>query len=267
MINPRLRAIQFSLVLTCLLFAFQVAGAASFSGQVVGVSDGDTISVMHDGKAEKIRLNGIDCPESHQDFGRQAKHFTSDLAFNKTVTIEVSDHDKYGRTVGDVILPDGRNLNRELVRAGFAWWYKQYSKDQSLGELEVEARAAKRGLWQNPAPVAPWDFRHGKKTAATSTVTSPKHPSDLSERLLAPVARSDTGKDSTLSDRLTQTKNSPQVTKEKQPSQTETVFVTRTGRKYHRDGCRYLSKSRIPIGLADAKADGFTPCSVCVPPP
>lgn len=266
MINPRLRAIQFSLVLACLLFAFQVAGAASFSGQVVGVSDGDTISVLHDGKAEKIRLNGIDCPESHQDFGRQAKQFTSDLAFNKTVTVEVNDHDKYGRTLGDIILPDGRNLNRELVRAGFAWWYKQYSQDLSLRELEAEARAAKRGLWQNTAPVAPWDFRRGKKTAATSPAVSPKPASGLSERLFVPASRSDSEKNSSLSDRLTPTKNRPQVTKEKQASQTETVFVTRTGRKYHRDGCRYLSKSRIPIGLADAKANGFTPCSVCAPP-
>lgn len=266
MINPRLRAIQFSLVLTCLLFAFQVAGAASFSGQVVGVSDGDTISVLHNGKAEKIRLNGIDCPESHQDFGQRAKQFTSNLTFNKTVTVEVSDHDKYGRTVGDVILPDGRNLNRELVRAGFAWWYKQYSHDQSLGELEEEARAAKRGLWQDPAPIAPWDFRRGKKTATVPTVTNPKHSSGVSERLSPPVARSDAEKGSSLSDRLTPATKSPQVTKERQPSQIETVFVTRTGRKYHRDGCRYLSKSRIPIGLADAKASGFTPCSVCAPP-
>lgn len=267
MINPRLRAIQFSLVLTCLLFAFQVAGAAGFSGQVVGVSDGDTISVLHDGKAEKIRLNGIDCPESHQDFGQRAKQFTSDLAFNKTVTIEVSDHDKYGRTVGDVILPDGRNLNRELVRAGFAWWYKKYSKDQSLGELEAEARAAKRGLWQNFAPVAPWDFRHGKKTAATSTAANPEPSSGLSERLLAPLARPDTGKDLSLSERLSPKNISSQTTTNKQQSQTLTVFITRTGRKYHLNGCRYLSKSQLPIGLAAAKARGLGPCSVCAPPP
>lgn len=266
MVNQRLRSVQFLLVLTCLLFAFQVASAASFSGQVVSISDGDTISVLHDGKAEKIRLNGIDCPESHQDFGQRAKQFTSDLAFNKTVTIEVSGHDKYGRTVGDVILPDGRNLNRELVRAGFAWWYKQYSKDQSLGELEAQARADRRGLWQDPAPIAPWDFRRGKKTATTSTVANPKHSSGLSERLSTPEARTDVEKGSSLSDRLTPIPKTPQVTKEKQPSQTETVFVTRTGRKYHRDGCRYLSKSRIPIGLADTKARGFAPCSVCSPP-
>ena len=266
MINRRLRATQILLVLTYLLFAFQIASAASFSGQVVGVSDGDTISVMHDGKAEKIRLNGIDCPESHQDFGQRAKQFTSDHVFNKTVTVEVSDYDKYGRTVGDVILPDGRNLNKELVSAGFAWWYKQYSHDQSLGELEAAARGAKRGLWADPAPVAPWDFRHGKKTT-TSSVTTTDHLSGLSERLSAPGVYSNNGENTSLSDRLTSNKKSPQVTGEKQPSQNETVFVTRTGRKYHRDGCRYLSKSRIPIAFADAKARGFTPCSACDPPP
>lgn len=266
MIERRLSATQIFIVLAFLLFAFQVASAASFSGQVVGISDGDTISVMHNGKAEKIRLNGIDCPESHQDFGQRAKQFTSDLAYNKTVTVEVSDHDKYGRTVGDVILPDGQNLNRELVSAGFAWWYKQYSHDQGLGELEAEARAAKRGLWQDPAPIAPWDFRRGKKTATAATVANSQQSSGLSERLTAPTARSDTGKESSLSDRLTPAQKSPQVTKEKQPSQTETVFVTRTGKKYHRGGCRYLSKSQIPIVLADAKARGFGPCSACDPP-
>src|SRR2546428_6183225 len=90
-----------------------------FTGKVVGVSDGDTISVMHNGRAEKIRLNGIDCPEKGQAFGHRAKQFTSRLAFGKEVSVQVKGKDRYGRTIGDVILPDGRNLNREIVKAGF----------------------------------------------------------------------------------------------------------------------------------------------------
>ena len=107
------------------------AYAADFSGRVVGVSDGDTIKVMHNGRAEKIRLHGIDCPEKAQPFGTRAKQFTSEMVFGKTVTLHVTDTDKYGRTVADVILPDGRSLNRELVAAGLAWWYRKYSQDAS----------------------------------------------------------------------------------------------------------------------------------------
>ncbi len=89
-----------------------------FSGRVVGVADGDTITVLHNGKGERIRLNGIDCPEKRQAFGNRAKQFTSNLVFAKTVTVQAVDRDRYGRTVGVVLLPDGRSLNHELVRAG-----------------------------------------------------------------------------------------------------------------------------------------------------
>ena len=96
------------------------AAVQEFTGKVVRVSDGDTITVMHNGKGERIRLHGIDCPEKRQAFGKRAKQFTSKLVFGKTVTVQVMDRDRYGRTVGEVLLPAGRSLNRELVRAGFA---------------------------------------------------------------------------------------------------------------------------------------------------
>jgi micrococcal nuclease len=133
--------------------------ATEFHGRVVGIADGDTITVLHDGRAEKIRLYGIDAPEKGQAFGDRAKQFTSELAFGQTVSVRVRDHDRYRRTVGDVILPDGRSLNEELVRAGFAWWYRRYSRDRKLAHLEQEAREAHRGLWADPHPVPPWDFR------------------------------------------------------------------------------------------------------------
>jgi endonuclease YncB( thermonuclease family) len=139
------------------------AAFADFSGRVVGVSDGDTIKVMHNGRAEKIRLNGIDCPEKTQPFGHKAKQFTSAMVFGKEVTVQVKDTDKYGRTVADVILPDGRSLNRELVAAGLAWWYRKYSKDESLRQLEADAQAARRGLWADPDPMPPWEWRHPRK--------------------------------------------------------------------------------------------------------
>lgn len=146
-----------------LLSVGATSAAADFAGRVVGVTDGDTIKVMHNGKAEKIRLNGIDCPEKAQPFGTKAKQFTSGMVFGKTVTVHVTDTDKYGRTVADVILPDGRVLNRELVAAGLAWWYQRYSKDKSMGQLEADARAARRGLWADPDPVPPWCWRKQQK--------------------------------------------------------------------------------------------------------
>jgi len=110
--------------------------AADFTGRVVGVSDGDTIAVLHNGKGERIRLHGIDCPEKRQAFGKRAKQLTSNLVFGKTVTVQFVDRDRYGRTVGVVLLPDGRSLNHELVRAGLAWMYRRYTTDQSLSDLE-----------------------------------------------------------------------------------------------------------------------------------
>ncbi len=134
--------------------------AAEFTGRVVGVSDGDTITVLHNGKGERIRLHGIDCPEKRQAFGKRAKQLTSNLVFGKTVTVQAVDRHRYGRTVAEVLLPDGRSLNRELVKAGFAWWYWRYAPDdETLAQLEREAREAKRGLWVDPNPVSPWEWR------------------------------------------------------------------------------------------------------------
>lgn len=95
--------------------------AADFTGKVVGVSDGDTTTVLHNGRGEHIRLHGIDYPDNHQTFGRKAKQFTSTLVFGKSVTVQAVHRDRYGRTVGEVFLEDGRSLNRELVKAGLAW--------------------------------------------------------------------------------------------------------------------------------------------------
>lgn len=146
------------------LLAVVALQAESFSGKVVAITDGDTIKVMRSGRAERVRLHGIDCPESHQPFGTRAKQFTGDLAFGKVVTVHVRDVDRYGRLVGGVTLPDGRNLNQEIVRNGYAWWYRQYARgDRELERLEEEARAAKRGLWGGSTPVPPWEFRKPRK--------------------------------------------------------------------------------------------------------
>lgn len=130
--------------------------------KVVGVKDGDTFELLHNGQSITVRLYGVDSPEKNQAYGQRAKQFASDLAFGKNVRLIEHNKDRYGRTVGTIILPDGRNLNEELVREGFAWHYTAYSKDKTLANLEADARRFKRGLWQDPNPVAPWDFRKQK---------------------------------------------------------------------------------------------------------
>lgn len=138
--------------------------AQAFTGQVVGVLDGDTIEVLHDKKAVRVRLQGIDCPEKAQAFGNRAKLATSDLIFAKSVTIESHGQDKYKRMLGTVLLSDGTHVNRELVAEGWCWWYQKYApEDVILAALEVAARLAHKGLWADPHPVPPWEWRKRSK--------------------------------------------------------------------------------------------------------
>ena len=122
------RFVSWLLLLLALTSAL-MASIATFTGKVVSVTDGDTIGIMRDGKSVKVRLDGIDCPESGQDFGTKAKQFTSSMVFGKEVTADTKDVDKYGRLVCRIIV-DGR-ISLELVKAGMAWHYKQYSDDQA----------------------------------------------------------------------------------------------------------------------------------------
>ena len=134
--------------------------AADYSGRVVGIIDGDTIEALNGHHTERIRLSGIDCPEKRQAFGQRAKQAASELVFGKKVTIQTHGYDKYKRTLGDVFLSDGRNLNQELVRQGFCWWYRKYAPNNAeLERLENEAREARKGLWVDSHPVPPWEWR------------------------------------------------------------------------------------------------------------
>ena len=162
----RIRSLFLSVLLGTLAFVgascliVQPCLAADFTGRVVGVIDGDTIEVLHNQRPERIRLSGIDCPEKGQAFGNNAKHATSDLAFGKEVTLQTHGKDKYKRTLADVILPDGMSLNQELVKQGWCWWYRKYAPgDTVLEGLESEAREARKGLWVDPEPVPPWEWR------------------------------------------------------------------------------------------------------------
>ena len=146
------------------LEATSPAEMQEFSGRVVGVTDGDTITVLHEGVGEKIRLAGIDCPERGQDYGTRAKQFMSALVFRKTVRVYDQGRDRYERTIGTVLLPDDTNVNYLLVKSGMCWWYRKYEPDNgTLEQLEHEARAAQRGLWADPHAVPPWEWRVMRK--------------------------------------------------------------------------------------------------------
>ena len=126
----------------------------------VSVLDGDTIEVLHNRRAERIRLSGIDCPEKGQAYGKKAKQAASEFVFGKDVMLQTHGKDKYGRTLADVLLPDGTNVNHRLVKDGWCWWYRKYAPgDMMLEELGTRARASGIGLWADPALIPPWEWR------------------------------------------------------------------------------------------------------------
>lgn len=217
-------------VCAALVAVFTVASQDQPKGlqpyKVVRVVDGDTIIVSLDGKDTRVRLIGVDTPETvHPSkpveyYGKEASRFVTNLLKGESVHLEYDQQktDKYGRTLAYVYrAPDKLFVNHEIIRQGYGHAYTKFPfKDDLMGkfrEAEKSAREAGRGLWGESAPVA------GKDTPDAKVA-----PKEI------------------------------------------TVYITNTGKKYHRDGCRYLSKSSIPIGL-DTARKVFSPCSVCGPPP
>jgi micrococcal nuclease len=158
-----------------LIALFPKPSLADFTGSVVSILDGDTIEVLYNNRAERIRLSGIDCPEKGQAYGQKAKHAASGLAFGKEVTLQTQGLDKYGRTFADVLLPDGTNVNHELVKDGWCWWSRKYAQgDTVLEGLEKGARGSRKGLWADPQPVLPWEWRkRGRWRYIASAPSSP----------------------------------------------------------------------------------------------
>lgn len=144
-----------------LLLASNMALADSLSGRAVGVTDGDTLTILDSSNKQiKVRLAAIDAPEKAQAYGQQSKQALSDICFGKSVTIAVVDTDRYGRTVGEVEC-SGTNANQAMLKLGMAWVYRKYAKGYGhYFAIEDEARAAKRGLWADKNPMPPWEWRH-----------------------------------------------------------------------------------------------------------
>ncbi|WP_321330515.1 thermonuclease family protein [uncultured Ilyobacter sp.] len=197
----------------------------TITGKVIYVSDGDTIHLISNNQKYKIRFYGIDTPEKSQEFGLEAKEFTYNKIFGKTVEVDAKDTDRYGRTVGVVHYNNGRDLNFELVKNGYAWWYEQYARNnQQLRMAQDYAKRNRLGLWSHPNPIAPWDYRRGQRSSKT-------------------------------------------VSKQVESSQKieSVVYVTRTGKKYHRSTCRYAAKATRSMPRSEAEALGYGACGVCKP--
>ena len=152
-----------------LLLACNGLGAETISGRIVAISDGDTVTLLDSAKQQhKIRLAGIDAPEKKQPFGQRSKEHLSDLVFGKVVEADCVKVDRYKREVCKIIV-NGTDANLQQVKAGMAWWYRSYAKDQSkvdrsaYAAAEQEAKDAKRGLWSDAEATAPWEWRYKDK--------------------------------------------------------------------------------------------------------
>lgn len=205
-------------ILTIFFITFTILSAQTLTGNVSYVSDGDTIHIVANNQKYKIRFYGIDTPEKTQEYGLEAKEFVYKRIANKNVKVEIMDTDRYGRKVGKIYYNE-KYLNKEIVKNGYAWWYKNYAKnDKDLESAEKYARANKLGLWKSSNPIAPWDYRRGKKNKTTSTSSSSKNLDFV-------------------------------------------VYVTKSGKKYHRKGCRYLKSVGGSYPLKEAEALGYEACS------
>lgn len=133
--------------------------------KIIGIKDGDTFIALIEGNEQVIRLAHVDCPEKQQPFGTKAKLFASNLCFGEYVYIKLPQKnifDRNKRLIAELVLPNGVNINKELVKNGYAWHYKKFSTDPSYAQLENEAKSAKRGLWADDNAIAPWQFRRIK---------------------------------------------------------------------------------------------------------
>jgi micrococcal nuclease len=154
-----------ALVLTVPVFATAAKPHYEITGKVVSIADGDTLTILDGDKTQhRIRLAGIDAHETGQPFGTKARQALGGKVSGQTVRVEVIDVDRYKREVGRIFLGE-RFVNIEMVRDGFAWRYTQYDKPGEFTAAENDAREHRRGLWADPNPVPPWEWRRAKRQA------------------------------------------------------------------------------------------------------
>lgn len=147
----------------CLALLCLTLHGQSLWGRVVKITDGDTFTLLlKDNRLVKLRLHGIDAPEKGQPFGNNARQFLAGLVFGKTIRVDSLSRDRYRRIIGIAFTPEGQNVNEAMLAAGMAWHFVKYDKSPAWAALEINARRTRRGLWSDPAAVAPWLWR-GRK--------------------------------------------------------------------------------------------------------
>lgn len=147
-------------------------------GKVIALADGDTLTVLENGTKHRIRLTGIDAPERRQAYSKRSTEHLASFVFNREVEVHGAKRDRYGRILGKVMATDPGcvgsrcpkiDVNLRQIEGGFAWWYRQYAKEQAPSDraayeaAEQRSREAKRGLWEEPTPTAPWEWRRKER--------------------------------------------------------------------------------------------------------
>lgn len=287
-----------SVLAPLLLFGLTAISAKEETGTVIRVVDGDTIQVTLAGKAEKVRLIGVDTPETVDPrklvefFGKEASEFTKKLVEGKQVVLRDElggqDRDKYGRLLRYVYLADGTFVNAEIIRQGYGHAYVVYpfSHMEEFRAYERQARERGIGLWGSAdAKAEPGQVRAPTTGACVGSSQSNKYhcsdcvwaqkispanlitfksPEEAQSRGYIPCKVCSPPVSSGLgSSAQAESLASPSSGASVEPE--EIVYVTRSGTKYHRAGCRHLSKSMIPMPLKEA-VQRYAPCSVCRPP-
>jgi endonuclease YncB( thermonuclease family) len=163
-------------LLLLMLFLLPQAKLKTINGEVIRVQDGDTLTVKTKrDRLYKVRLANIDAPEISQPFGKQARRRVKDLVLKKTIRVDYIFKDKYGRLIGELILPEGKLLNEEMLKAGLAWHYRvKHPQSTFLEKLEYKAWQKKLGLWVQDKPIPPWEFRREKRLPSP-----PSKPEDM----------------------------------------------------------------------------------------
>jgi endonuclease YncB( thermonuclease family) len=152
---------NFILFVFFLISSFSVAQT---SAKVIGIKDGDTILILLENKTQKtLRLAEVDCPESGQPFGKNAKDFTSSQVFGKIISFVETDQDRYGRTIAKVYYDNGKYLSKEIIKNGLGWFYFKYSNNKELEKLHYDAKEKKLGLWQDIKAISPYEWRQLQK--------------------------------------------------------------------------------------------------------
>ena len=157
------------IIYTAILLFISSLIFSQIKGKIIKIKDGDTVVVLLSDKTQEIlRLADVDCPENSQPFGKNAKQFTSEQVFGKKVTFYRINKDRYRRTIAKIFYDDEKYLSKEIIKAGFGWWYFKASKDKELQKFQDTAKEKRLGLWSDKNAVSPWDFRKIKRKKKVS---------------------------------------------------------------------------------------------------